>query len=180
MIPGREVLDDALAELGERYADEVPRPEYWGGYLLRPTAIEFWEGRANRLHDRTHYLREGEAAGAASGSARSAAEQHRADDRHDDREHGEAPAEDAEDREHGADHRDEPGRAADLHQPVGALLARAARRLATRRAARGRSRVGLRAGGDLAQVERLVERLLVDAVLARDLAQRAAALPTRP
>ena len=60
MIPGREVLDDALAELGERYPGDVPRPEYWGGYLLRPTAIEFWEGRANRLHDRTHYLRDGE------------------------------------------------------------------------------------------------------------------------
>ena len=60
VIPGREVLDDALAELGERYPGDVPRPEYWGGYLLRPTAIEFWEGRANRLHDRTHYLRDGE------------------------------------------------------------------------------------------------------------------------
>jgi pyridoxamine 5'-phosphate oxidase len=60
VIPGREVLDDKLAELGEQYGDEVPRPEYWGGYLLRPQAIEFWEGRANRLHDRTHYLREGD------------------------------------------------------------------------------------------------------------------------
>ena len=63
MIPGREVLDDKLAELGEQYPDAVPRPEYWGGYLLRPTAIEFWEGRANRLHDRTHYLRDGEGGG---------------------------------------------------------------------------------------------------------------------
>ena len=60
VIPGRDVLDDKLAELGEQYGDEVPRPEFWGGYLLRPTAIEFWEGRANRLHDRTHYLREGD------------------------------------------------------------------------------------------------------------------------
>ena len=60
VIPGREVLDERLAELGEQYPDDVPRPEYWGGYLLRPTAIEFWEGRANRLHDRTHYLREGD------------------------------------------------------------------------------------------------------------------------
>ena len=60
VIPGRDVLDDKLAQLGEEYGDDVPRPEYWGGYLLRPQAIEFWEGRANRLHDRTHYLREGD------------------------------------------------------------------------------------------------------------------------
>jgi pyridoxamine 5'-phosphate oxidase len=60
VIPGREVPDDRLAELGERYGEEVPRPEYWGGYLLRPVAVEFWEGRANRLHDRTHFLREGD------------------------------------------------------------------------------------------------------------------------
>ena len=60
VIPGREVLDDRLAELAEEHGEQVPRPEYWGGYLLRPTAIEFWEGRANRLHDRTHYLREGD------------------------------------------------------------------------------------------------------------------------
>ena len=46
--------------LGEQYGDDVPRPEYWGGYPAAPAAIEFWEGRANRLHDRTHYLRDGD------------------------------------------------------------------------------------------------------------------------
>ena len=60
MIPGREVLDERVAELSERYADDIPRPEWWGGYLLRPEAIEFWEGRPNRLHDREHFLREGD------------------------------------------------------------------------------------------------------------------------
>jgi len=59
-IPGREVLDERLAEYGERFAGEVPRPEWWGGYLLRPDVVEFWEGRPNRLHDRTHYVREGD------------------------------------------------------------------------------------------------------------------------
>ena len=60
VIAGREVLDARVAELGERYGEEIPRPDWWGGYLLRPDAIEFWEGRANRLHDRTHYLRDGD------------------------------------------------------------------------------------------------------------------------
>jgi len=60
VIAGREVLDERVAELGERYGDEIPRPGWWGGYLLRPDAIEFWEGRDNRLHDRTHYLRDGD------------------------------------------------------------------------------------------------------------------------
>ena len=60
VIPGREVLDERLAQMNKEFGDDVPRPEYWGGYLLRPAAIEFWEGRANRLHDRTHYLREGD------------------------------------------------------------------------------------------------------------------------
>ena len=52
------MLEAALAEAAERYpGDEVERPGYWGGYRLVPSAIEFWEGRENRLHDREHFLR---------------------------------------------------------------------------------------------------------------------------
>jgi pyridoxamine 5'-phosphate oxidase len=58
VIAGREVLDAALAEAAARYpGDEVPRPGYWGGYRLFPDAIELWEGRPNRLHDRVHFVR---------------------------------------------------------------------------------------------------------------------------
>jgi pyridoxamine 5'-phosphate oxidase len=58
-IPGRETLDAALADADGRYPDDVPRPEYWGGFLLRPDVVEFWEGRADRLHDRQEFRREG-------------------------------------------------------------------------------------------------------------------------
>jgi pyridoxamine 5'-phosphate oxidase len=58
-IPDRATLDAAFAEAAERYpGEEVPRPDYWGGYRLVPDAVELWQGRPNRLHDREHFLRE--------------------------------------------------------------------------------------------------------------------------
>ena len=60
-IASRDVLEAAFAEAAERYpGDDVPRPEYWGGYRLVPDAVELWQGRANRLHDREHFLRAGD------------------------------------------------------------------------------------------------------------------------
>jgi pyridoxamine 5'-phosphate oxidase len=59
VIPGREVLERRRAELEEVYRDrEIPWPEHWGGYCLKPERIEFWKGRRDRLHDRILYVRQ--------------------------------------------------------------------------------------------------------------------------
>jgi pyridoxamine 5'-phosphate oxidase len=58
VIEGREALEARAAELDAEFGETVPRPEWWGGYRLRPDTIEFWEGRPNRLHDRAHFVRE--------------------------------------------------------------------------------------------------------------------------
>ncbi len=61
VIPGREYLEKLYADFEKQFAGKgVPRPENWGGYLVRPSLIEFWQGRSNRLHDRIQFRLENE------------------------------------------------------------------------------------------------------------------------
>jgi pyridoxamine 5'-phosphate oxidase len=61
VIAGREALDRAVLELEARFAgQEVPRPPHWGGFVVAPARVEFWQGRSGRLHDRLRYERDGD------------------------------------------------------------------------------------------------------------------------
>ncbi|XP_027764992.1 pyridoxine-5'-phosphate oxidase [Empidonax traillii] len=58
VIPDREDLRKRNAELEEKFRDKaVPKPQYWGGYVLEPEVVEFWQGQTNRLHDRIVFRR---------------------------------------------------------------------------------------------------------------------------
>lgn len=54
-IESREILEEKLKALDSKYPEQIPLPDFWGGFTVKPKRYEFWQGRENRLHDRFSY-----------------------------------------------------------------------------------------------------------------------------
>ncbi|MEO3811729.1 pyridoxamine 5'-phosphate oxidase [Sphaerisporangium sp. B11E5] len=60
VVPSREQLDERYRQLEERWPEEPPMPEFWGGFRVTPAEVEFWQGQVDRMHDRLRYRRSGD------------------------------------------------------------------------------------------------------------------------
>ena len=58
-VASRKILEKSMQEARSRHGEQPPRPPHWGGYRVLPTEMEFWQGRADRLHDRLLYRHSG-------------------------------------------------------------------------------------------------------------------------
>ncbi len=60
VVASRDVMEGDFARLSEEFTDTIAKPDFWGGYVLMVDKIEFWQGRANRMHDRIVYTKDGD------------------------------------------------------------------------------------------------------------------------